>query len=354
MTYSQADAKSDSAGTILLHAADQSVAAEERLHELVDGVVWHGARGATLLKQLRSSGYSGVLVWDPAEYDNTDLSGGSTLFDPADRAADNQAALGVDIYLSPSPLPPQGDRDGVKKLLDMGSRFLARADELGAVDKYVTLPLTPVWLRGKFRESLVEDVGNAGLPIALVLADRGDPLAHPEALQTMLTLVDKAPSTFLLRSDLSAIGVVAYGAKYGAIGGSSTYRHLYLPTARSSPADTRRGHVYVPKFQNWLRRETLARLNPEDSSLICHCEVSGGRSVMQYLPEREATRRRAERHAILSWRDLSGTVLNGWTRSDRTQAWQEACLAALEAFEATEDDLLSPPGYLVGWSAWTL
>jgi hypothetical protein len=84
--------------------------------------------------------------------------------------------------------------------------------------------------------------------VALVLADRGDPLGHPGAVNALVALTKRAEHLSLLRIDHAGIGALAFDAVYASVGLSTTYRHTGQPTvtAHAIPTD-RSARVFVLK-----------------------------------------------------------------------------------------------------------
>jgi hypothetical protein len=341
---------------VLLYAGNHQEMEAFQLHELVAGAVLHGRQGATLARRLRNHGYRGILMWDPENYGiSLSQQAPQLLPDDEERAVTNQRALGVDAFLAPTMMPARDDPDAIKKLLDLGQRFVTAAELVDKrIPSFVTLPLSGLWL-GSQSGHLVKDVADAGLPVALVLAATGDPLQRAAAIRTVLSVIEAAPLAIGLRCDLSAIGAVACGALAGAIGASSTYRHLYLPRKGSSQTIDRDGHVLVPGLSTWLKRATLGRLDKNLEALRCHAPICGGRSVYRFLGSDPSTRREAEVHAVEWWAELARQVLAPDNREQRVDRWQQHCLNSLSAFEEEGvTGLAARPGFLVGWSAWEL
>lgn len=74
--------------------------------------------------------------------------------------------------------------------------------------------------------------------MALVLAHRNDPLGSLAAVRGLLRVLAEIPNVVLLRTDLAAIGAVANGASLGAVGTSTSVRHL-VPLGPMRTAVTR-------------------------------------------------------------------------------------------------------------------
>lgn len=341
---------------VMIYAGDNARLVESGLYGLADGVVFHGKGGADWARRTRSAGFEGPVLWDPERYQLGEPQPPGGLFGETDEAAANQRVLGVDAFLSPSILPPNDDSDAVKKLLDAGHQFLEMARTVdSSLPGFVVLPLTPKWL-SSWSDRLIDDVEESGLPIALVLAAVRDPLDEPEAIQTLLELVAVAPHVVALRCDLSAIGAVACGALAGAIGMSSSVRHLYIPRKGGGPPTDDSGYVLVTKASNWMKRSTLEKIPPDHDATKCGCPISGGRSVHQYFDGGRIDRSRAEHHDVLAWSMLKQEVLGEPGQRQRANAWREHCKASLRVYEdlKAEGVDVGIPGFLVGWSAWHL
>ena len=65
------------------------------------------------------------------------------------------------------------------------------------------------------------------MPIALVLEHQKDPLSVLETVRGLVALIRQVPAVGLLCSDVSALGALAFGASWAAVGVRTSLRHLY-------------------------------------------------------------------------------------------------------------------------------
>src|SRR5206468_1530692 len=107
---------------------------------------------------------------------------------------------------------------------------LARSQ--GALEPVFTVLPVDGRLLGREANWLVRSLSAHPCPIGLVLADPTNPLDRPGSVEGLLQLLGAIPSIGLLRTDLSGVAAVANGAWFGAIGTTSSSRHLVPPGRR--------------------------------------------------------------------------------------------------------------------------
>ena len=186
-----------------------------------DAIVVSGAAGPKSVCGLRRVGWDGIVLFDRAAYvanpgkvdppewfDQQEEAGADRLLTPGRfvGAAGNHAPF--DVQVEPEVALAQPNHATCVLCIDY--RWLTRSDEL-------------VEMR-TFLEGL--DVA-----VALVLADRGDPISHPGAVDGLTMLTRRIPGLFILRCDHGAIGALAFNAAHGSMGLQATYRHAVPPEA---------------------------------------------------------------------------------------------------------------------------
>src|SRR5262245_32527742 len=222
------------ASRILLHSSRDEGAAT--FWSKSDGIVFAGAAGARAVRDRRRCGSDQPLALDDERYLTSD-DGQLTLIDDVALAARAQSDRKVAFYLAPS--MDARSLPAVRRVLDAGERFLASADaQSHSAPGYV-----PVVIRPEFRRALLDDLSaeleDRALPIAFVFAASFDPLSSVADVAAALQLASAVRDGIVLRCDLSAIGLVAAGLRFGAIGASPELRHVYVPIRRprASPRD---------------------------------------------------------------------------------------------------------------------
>ncbi len=226
-----------------------------------------------------------------------------------------QHARGLRHALTDSPFIADGDRTRLTSILAQGARLP------GAI---TTLPLGRRWFTRDAAE-LTEAINRFSTPVALMAQDAADPFASEPAVAGLIHVLDNtAVQVLLLRSDLAAIGALAFGASHAAIGTSTALRHIW------PPAKGGRGHqaviaAYVPSAMSYRSLQTIsaAMLHFADDQLLwrCNCDVCAGKTLDWLAREDEAAE-----HSLLSLSGLTRSVL-----ADASQAahcWTERCRTA--------------------------
>lgn len=199
-----------------------------RLGRVAGGVV---TRLESTAAELRRSGFDGPVVVDPARYDrhapvNEQLSFAGLLKDWVDR----QAQYRVAACLSPSAYVDDGDLGALQAAIDDGVEFCRLASASGhRAPGFLVVPVARAWLTTHL-DPLVARLADADVPVALMLGDPTDPLGSQAAVEGLVAVVAALHVVALMRSDLSAIGAVAWGALMGSIGTLTSWRHFVQPT----------------------------------------------------------------------------------------------------------------------------
>jgi hypothetical protein len=320
-----------------------------RLGRTADGVV---TRAVTTAAQLRRDGYDGPLVIDPARYDKDappyeQLPLVGVLQDWVDR----QAQLGPAAYLSPSPYLDDGDLGGLQAAIDEGVEFCQLASVAGhSAPSFLAVPVAKRWLTTDL-DQLVTRLADAAVPVAVMLADPTDPLDSRGAVDGLVALVTSLDTVVVMRSDLSAIGAVAWGALMGSIGTLTSCRHFVQPNRRAGGVSgDKTPSVLVETIASYVRGSKLEYLEGDGGLLTCHCSACDGRSLTrfgqaEYAPE-------AFFHNQHAWQTIAGRVLEE-AGPARPAAWRTVCARALDTLdelEARTGVSFPPPGYLRAWS----
>lgn len=205
------------------------------------------------------------------------------------------------------------------------------------------------WLRGGLRV-LLDRVRVCDDSLAFALAACFDPLAETGAVDGLRALVDLASDggrrVELLRADLAAIGFVAAGGTWGAIGTSTSTRHHGLLLGRRAGQDYQCRHcspyVFVPALLSWHRGVELGALTPFGGAGItrCDCPVCEGGDLLRFdrswpgqVPAE--VRDEAQAHDLHSCSTLARRVLTdadpgaAWTQERRSAANVSGGIAAV-------------------------
>lgn len=299
----------------------------------------------TLTQNFVQSGAStkGLLL-DANRYAGKKRSIGTAPMDPS--WVRMQTAAGIPHPLTNSGYIPEGRIDilrGVlRKASAMGEHVIA------------ALPLANRFLKQDVDE-LITEINAAGVAVALMLEHSDDPLgprANVAGLVKVLTHVDVP--VLLLRSDLSIIGALAWGARAGAFGTSTTLRHIF-PIAKGGG-----GGGHIPSISAVVKDTlSLTKLDKINDAIIrmpdpmwsCLCTVCYGRPLDWIATEDEAFTHSLSVIAVMA-REI---VDDSLSPAKRRALWRGMCHSA--QFRAYELDGLTggawgePARFLGSWVA---
>ncbi|KQR17214.1 hypothetical protein [Cellulomonas sp. Leaf334] len=257
---------------------------------------------------------------------------------------DAQLDKGQRFALTDSPYIPDGDFAALDSTLKQG-RDMRRP-------VIVNLPISHLWLRNRSTE-LREAINRAGVPVALTVEHRGDPMGGQGVVRGLVHALGAEQPVFLLRCDASAIVAIPYGAAGGAIGTSTRLRHLYPLPAPGSKSGGRpsRVAVWVPRLLAYMSLETVADLvqYPDvDQHFVCDCTQCLGLGLDRITNEAQAYE-----HSLRALTDFA-TLRLGSQRSPELQ--RKAFYAAGESAQFLHFDIesstgvrLEPPSFLGAW-----
>jgi hypothetical protein len=285
---------------------------------------------STTIKRVRSGKlrtYRGPLLIDRQRYSGVS----SRVFASAGISPgwiDHQRYAGVTARLTDSGYIGQGDEAG----LDV---VLSQTAELGEDDVVAVLPLHPRWLNGDV-ELLIEAVNSYGVPIALVVEHSKDPFSvRRNVCGLVKALRSVSVPVLLLRSDISALGAIAFGALSGAVGTRPSLRHLSPMPKKPGGGGFSRG-VEAALFDPGLyfvHVDKLARgvaALPEDPMWLCECQTckSDGEGERLDWMHARATRQQVLAHNIELLLDRRDHLVSATAGGERQQVWRAACHSA--------------------------
>jgi hypothetical protein len=315
-----------------------------------DGLVVRGKSGAKVGVALRRTGSDLNLVFDPALYER-EPSAQVSLLESNQEEVSRQGSLAVAAFLSPSHFIPDGDERTLEKVLRQGQEFCrTAASNANKAPALIVIPVSKYWLVSGLRilASAVEQVPER---LALVLADRNDPLDSHQAVRGLIELIDCHPRLALLRSDLGVLGAMACGAEAGAIGTGTSVRHFVEPGSRGGGVpDDKTPSVLVPTLWSYIKGSKLGQAVNDNGLLRCNCRECKGQSLIRFADERLI--QEAHRHSIESWYRLGQWMVNT-SKSERRAAWREGCQEALEVHKELSQRSgvwFEPAGQLKAWA----
>lgn len=120
-----------------------------------------------------------------------------------------------------------------------------------------------------------------------------DPLGAQTAVRGLVHVLKAEPLVHLLRCDTSAIAAIAYGAAGGAIGTSTSLRHLYpMPEpGKGGYSGSARVAAWVPQLMAYVSLEKIGDLVVQEEAslyLTCRCDQCNGLTLDYIATEPEA------------------------------------------------------------------
>lgn len=326
-----------------------AVAGENHLGAVIATRSTDTAREVT--RDWRASGTPGELLLDRNLYSGASrkLAGDGVTGSWLDY---QRKTLGLSWAMTDSGYVPAGDLAGLRTILETASRHK---------QAIAALPLHTSWLCENL-DYLLADVRRFGIPIALMLEHRDDPFAIQRTVGGLVRLLDEVHTPIhVLRSDVSAIGALAFGSASAAVGTISSYRHIY-PLAKGTGAPAVRTSLLVPPAMAYRTIEKLTdaiALDPGAPRWLCQCTTCHGRSIEWILNEapyrHEAL---AYSHSIASLAHMAEEATAAHlTGSERRSSWLERCKhAQAESWDISSGAGKSwePPSALAAWNRLVL
>ncbi|MDF1596200.1 MAG: hypothetical protein P1T08_08890 [Acidimicrobiia bacterium] len=316
-------------GTLPYPSATLDTPLLARIAELGGGLMLKGDRGASAAAVLRSRGYAGTLVLDPARYEQaTSTPDQGSLFGDYDPWIRQQQAQGVTTFIAPSHGIGPREFTRVAEVLAAGKTFAAEVSAHG-IDAEVVVPVNIYrsWVVSRCRE-LRDVAGDTPFTIGLLLTNPGDPLDRKGAVAGLTEVVRGLPGCAVLRTDLAGgLGALSVGARWVSIGTMPTHRHATKPgTPGFSPNVTdRTPSIVVSELLSFRKASKLEQLERVDPVLTCRCHVCKGADIRRFADP--AYYDEGEFHNAAVVADLTNTLV---AASDRTATWGNWCNRAVD------------------------
>ncbi|TMR06506.1 hypothetical protein ETD86_52720 [Nonomuraea turkmeniaca] len=211
------------------------------------GLVFTGQAAHDAVRMVRRNGYDGPLLADRRRYAGSARVRGTARLS-ADWIAD-QVEAGATAPLTDSGYIGKRDHEALHAILEQAIQWE------GAI---AVLPVHPRWV-AEDRPVLVRTITDYGTPVALVVED--GPPYRPLPLP-------------LLSAGVAALGALAHGAEWAAIGVREVLRHLY-PEPHEVRGGWRRGgarSAFVPERLDFVPVERLGEGT-------CGCSTCHGRPL---------------------------------------------------------------------------
>lgn len=182
------------------------------------------------------------------------------------------------------------------------------------------LPIESLILKNS-ADQLRTAIDRAGVPVALALGHSTDPFGAVDTVRGLLHVLGSPVSIALLRTDLSAFAAVAAGARFGAVGTSSTLRHIWPSKGGGRSPGT---SVLVPRLMSYhlLERLPLVAAQVPADYFWCDCNICEGGAVFDHVTEHTAPE-----HSIGSIATFAANLLSG-TREENLKSFREKAMNA--------------------------
>ncbi|KXZ60999.1 hypothetical protein AB1285_21980 [Microbacterium sp. NRRL B-14842] len=182
------------------------------------------------------------------------------------------------------------------------------------------LPIESLILKNS-ADQLRTAIDRAGVPVALALGHSTDPFGAVDTVRGLLHVLGSQVSIALLRTDLSAVAAVAAGARFGAVGTSSTLRHIWPSKGGGRSPGT---SVLVPRLMSYhlLERLPLVAAQVPADYFWCDCNICEGGAVFDHVTEHTAPE-----HSIGSIATFAANLLSG-TREENLKSFREKAMNA--------------------------
>lgn len=261
----------------------------------VSGVVAVGADAHEAVRVLRVAYPDLVLLQDPGVHAKRPATS-SALFPFADPGhqdplfvieqtledyLDAQLANGASAAVFPTGFLAAGDHPAMTAVIKTANSFDRN-------DLILHLPLSHKWLSSAGDlHKLIAAVRRCRHPVAISMAHKSNPASQRGVVEGIHDLLAAVPANVALwHADLGALDALANGALGGAIGVTSTHRHILGPdeVAHSPSKGTdRTPNVLLPDHLRFKKSQQMTRdwfANGGEPS--CPCSVCGGRAVARF------------------------------------------------------------------------
>lgn len=308
------------------------------------GLVLCGDGAITTARAIRDRGFQRPLLIDRRRYAGNSRRFGTERLDPSWMEA--QRRLGAPTVLTDSGYISEMNLTALRSVLSQA----AEAEE----DVTAVLPLHRSWLHNG-AELLIPEIRRYGVPVALVLEDRNDPLDTERTLRGLVAVLRSGADVALLCTDMSGLGAICFGAQWAAVGVRSGLRHLYPADASGGAPGSPMPPAFVAPLLDFIGTDRIARAwaaSQDCPVWKCSCTVCEEQSIAGL---ETASAIDVSRHSFECLLNLRDGLASLRTRSLREKSWREKCGHALNRFEELKLEYevpgLKPPKTLKGWCA---
>ena len=306
---------------------------------LVDALTIAGPTGPTEMRGRRDAGFEMPLIFDGEGYAGKEVP-------PPREWASLQRACGADRVLLPGVYAPW-DRDELPNTHLLTSTVREQAEIARDLDAVLLLALDSRWVARR-TSSVLETLGQADVPTALVLADPKDPLAIGGAVSGLRRLARGLPDMMLLRSDHGSIGAVAFGAKHASIGLLTSTRHFVARPMKAHRKRNTSARLFVRTLLDWFLAGDVAGWTAAGSNTFCYLGCCNGADLSRFLDE--------DLYVDATWHNLNAladfaSLIHGVNAEDRGIEFLRACKDAAGRYgQAGFKGPADPKAQLTGWA----
>ena len=280
-----------------------------------DALTVAGPKGPDIVRRLRDCGFEKPVLFDGLGYAGKEL--------PApDRWVAAQANAGADRALLPGAFVPW-DKEGCALLTTVIEEQARIAADLDAT---VLVALDARWLAKRY-EMLTDALTSVEGPVAVVLADRADPLADGRAVMGLRWLAARLHHLSILRSDHGALGAVAFGADHASIGLTTSTRHFAASGMKPFRLRDDSARLFVRQLLDWFRAAQIAGWSAAGTDLLCALQCCEGGTLDRYLD----ADRDAMWHNMNALADFAEYVVNA-PATDRSTVFLDVCRSAASRY----------------------
>lgn len=276
-----------------------------------DALTVAGPKGPEVVRRLRQQGLDVPVLFDGMGYAGNDLRPEAWVATQRGAGADRVTLPGVFVAW---------DKTDTAVFASTALEQDRLATDLDATS---LLAIDARWIARRPADVL-SVLSETSRPIALVLADRGDPLSLNGAVPGLRQLIGRVPRLSLLRTDHGGVGALAFGAAHVSMGLTTTTRHFAAAGMSPRRIVDNTARLFVRSILDWFRAAEIAGWAASGSDFICQLSCCEGSPLSVYLdPDLDATF-----HNMNAMADFADFILDA-DPIDRPALYLEICRAAI-------------------------
>lgn len=303
-----------------------------RAADFGDSVTIVGKGGPSVIRTLRRGGFQRPVLFDGQGYKTDGL-------DPAEWVA-SQRNADADRCLLPGVFVPWDAHDNAP----MVDQIKIQADLAHRLDATVLVAIDSRWLAHR-STMLVDEFNAAGVPVALVLANRADPLGDRRAVEGLRMVGRHVPQISVLRCDHGGLALPAFGGAHVSFGLTTTHRHFATPSMNPRRVFDNSARVFIRDILDWFRASEIAGWLAAGPSITCFLPCCAGSPLERFFDPQE----NVVEHNMTTLADFADYILDA-DPAERANVFTAACneavsLYGLAGFRGPE----KPKAQLTSW-----